>query len=200
MIGAVVPAAGRSRRFGGPKLIEAVDGVPMIERTVRALFAGGVGRVVIVVSPDSAVTTAGPERVPVLGDARVSVVVNPDPDRGMLSSIQSGLAALEAGAGPLLVLPADMPFVRAATIAAVIDAARTRGVVVSPRFEGRRGHPVALTAAAARAVQEASGAADLSEALAPFKPYRFELDVDDPGIHRDVDRPGDLDPRADGLH
>jgi len=185
---AVVPAAGRGRRFGGPKLLAPVAGVPLIERTVRSLLEAGVARVAVVVAPDSAVRAAG-DRLPVLADPRVTIVVNPDPDRGMLSSIQAGLAAVDGE--PVLVLPGDMPFVRPATIVRVLDAARASGVVVSPRCDGRRGHPVALTAKAAASVLAAS-AIDLSDALTPFKGDRLELDVDDPGIHRDVDRPADL--------
>lgn len=185
---AVVPAAGRGRRFGGPKLLAPAGGVPMLEATVRSLLDAGVARVAVVVGPDSEVRAAA-NLLPVLADPRVAIVVNPDPGRGMLSSIQAGLAAVDGE--PVLVLPGDMPYVRPATIVRVLDAAVAGGVVVSPRFDGRRGHPVALTARAAAAVLAAS-ATDLSDALTPFKGDRLELDVDDPGIHRDVDRPADL--------
>lgn len=192
MIAAVVPAAGRATRFGAPKLLAPIEGVAMIDRTVASLLDAGVDRVVVVLGPASPIVEAG---AAVLADPRISTVLNPDPGRGMLSSIRAGLAAV-AGDAPVLVLPADMPFVRVATVAAVIDAARHHDVVVSPIFDGRRGHPIALTAAAARGVSATPDDVTLSEALEPFKRTRIELPVDDPGIHRDVDRPADLDDPA----
>jgi molybdenum cofactor cytidylyltransferase len=193
MIAAVVPGAGRSRRFGGPKLLAPVDdGLPLIERTLRTLLDAGVGRVALVLAADSAVSEAGPGVVPALADPRVVVVVNPDPERGMLSSIQIGLAHAEGD--PVLILPGDMPFVRGGTVATVVAAAREHGVLVSPRFRGQRGHPIAMPALVALAVRNATTASDLSDALTPYKGDRLEIEVDDPGVLRDVDRVGDLDP------
>jgi len=191
---AVVPAAGRASRFGAPKLLALVDGVPLIDRTIRSLLDAGVTRVVVVVAPDSPL--AAPDSASrLIGHERVTCVANESPDRGMLSSIRVGLDAVAFDASDdsvVLVLPADMPFVRSATIERVIEAAMRTGVLVSPTFDGRRGHPIALTPAAARGVRAAADGLTLSEALEPYKPDRLELAVDDPGIHRDVDRPSDL--------
>lgn len=191
---AVVPAAGRASRFGAPKLLAPIGGEPLIDRTIRSLLDAGVARVVVVVAPDSPL--AAPDSASrLLADERVTCVANESPDRGMLSSIRVGLLAVAIDASDdsvVLVLPADMPFVRSATVARVIETAGRMGVVVSPTFEGRRGHPIALTPTAARGVRTAADGITLSDALEPFKSDRYELAVDDPGIHRDVDRPADL--------
>ncbi|MFW9792627.1 NTP transferase domain-containing protein, partial [Brucella melitensis] len=77
----------------------------LLQWTLRSLLDGGIRRVTVVVAPNAVFAP-----VTLLHDARVTLVTNPDPDRGMLSSIQGGL---ESAAGdPILVLPADMPFVR----------------------------------------------------------------------------------------
>jgi molybdenum cofactor cytidylyltransferase len=195
---AVVPAAGRGERFGSRKLLATVDGVPLIGRTVRSLLDGGVDRVVVVVAPPQASQSPTAADAPILADPRVTLVVNPDPDRGMLFSILAGLSV--ADGDPVLVLPGDMPFVRPATVSAVIAAARRHDALVSPRFEGRRGHPIAMPARIAAAVFGGPAARDFSAALEPYKKERLELDVDDPGVLRDVDTPGDLPPRASGIH
>jgi CTP:molybdopterin cytidylyltransferase MocA len=50
---AIVPAAGKGSRFGpGPKLAAAIDGVPLLERTVRSLLDGAVDAVIVVLAPD----------------------------------------------------------------------------------------------------------------------------------------------------
>jgi molybdenum cofactor cytidylyltransferase len=188
---AVVPAAGKGARFGGAKLLADVDGDPLLVRTIRCLLDGGIDRVIVVVEAGGAVEQASTGHA-VFADTRVRLVPNPEPERGMFSSIQVGLAA--ADADRVLVLPGDMPFVRPDTVAAVVDAARTRpGTVVSPRHGGRRGHPIALPATICRAVQGAESASNLKTVLDRLAPPREALNVDDPGVLRDVDVAGDLD-------
>ena len=101
---AVVPAAGRSERFGSMKLLADVGGEPLLNRTLRSLLGAGYAPVIVVVSPSAAL-----EAVTMLRDSRVRVVVNPDPSRGMFSSIQTGL--IEADGDVIAILPADMPVV-----------------------------------------------------------------------------------------
>jgi molybdenum cofactor cytidylyltransferase len=122
----------------------------------------------------------------------VTQAVNPDPARGMFSSIQAGLAEAPDG-HPILVLPGDMPFVRSATIAAVAAHARESGNVVSPRFSGRRGHPVALPGSLREGLLRAAPASTLADILDGSSNQREYIDVDDPGVLRDVDTRADLD-------
>ena len=60
-----------------------------------------------------------------------------------------------------------------------------------PRFRGRRGHPLALSAALARAVAKDAAARDLSDAVRRSARLVGYLDVRDAGITRNVNRPGD---------
>jgi len=182
---AIVPAAGKGERFGSPlKLLADVGGEPMLGRTIRSLLEGGVDHVVVVAGPGVSVAA-----VTALQDPRVTLVVNPDPSRGMFSSIQTGVAAAEGE--PILVLPGDMPFVRGGTVAALLTAARL-GDVISPRYRGQRGHPIALPARLRSEIMKADPTSNLSAVLQAADEDRVELDVDDPGILRDVDTTKDL--------
>ncbi|HUF47589.1 MAG TPA: nucleotidyltransferase family protein [Vicinamibacterales bacterium] len=188
---ALVPAAGKAERFGSVKLLVDLDGEPLIARTIRSLLDAGVAHVVVIVAPGSPLLDPGilPAGAPV-----VTTVVNPDPARGMFSSIQAGCAVAEGE--PLLVLPADMPFVRPATIAAVLAAAADGDAVVLPTFRGKHGHPIGLPGSACDAILAADPRSNLKAVLAATGPPHVELDVDDPGVLRDVDVPSDLkDPR-----
>jgi molybdenum cofactor cytidylyltransferase len=189
-VAAVVPAAGKGERFGGAKLLADVDGEALLGRSIRCLLDGGVEEVVVVTAPGSRVETAGPKAIPVLGDRRVRLVLNPDPDRGMFSSIQVGLGTVDADT--VLVLPADMPFVDSRTVAAVVKTAVVSGGVISPRYRGERGHPIAMPGSVCRAVAAAEVASNLKQVLADLDPPRTAIDVDDPGVLRDVDVAGDL--------
>jgi len=190
---AIVPAAGKAERFGGAKLLADVGGRPMLDRTIASLLDAGVGRVVVVLSPGARERFTS---VAALGDARVSVAVNRDPDRGMFSSILTGLAGAEGD--PILVLPGDMPFVRPETVKLVADRCLATGRVVTPRRGDARGHPAALPGRLRTALLDADPLWNLSAWFAANVPDRLMLDVDDPGVLRDVDRPGDLAaPRGD---
>ena len=60
--------------------------------------------------------------------------MNPDPSRGMFSSIQIGLAAAQGD--PSSCFPGDMPFVRPATVAArALRSEQALAAIVSPRFQ-----------------------------------------------------------------
>ena len=184
---AIVPAAGRAERFGGAKLLARINisGETMLDRTIGSLLAGGVDRVVVVVAPGGDLTL-----VELLADQRVQLFVNDDPGRGMFSSIQTGLGV--AGGDPVLILPADMPFVSPSTVAAVIAACQREQTIVVPTVNGQRGHPIAFPASLHRPILLAPVTSSLKEALAETGARRVELPVTDEGILRDVDVPGDL--------
>jgi molybdenum cofactor cytidylyltransferase len=185
---AVVPAAGSGKRFGAPwKLMALIDGMPMLERTLRTLLAANIETIILVVPP--AVTLTG---VAALDDPRVRTVVNPDPERGMFSSIQIGVAAAPGDAGCVLVHPADMPFIRSATVDAVSRRCVESGQIVAAAFDGKRGHPVAMPSTVARQVIAAGPGTTLSMLFDAAPEGRAILPVDDPGVLRDVDRPSDL--------
>jgi molybdenum cofactor cytidylyltransferase len=182
---AIVPAAGRSERFGSMKLLASVGGEALLDRTLRSLLEGGVDRIIVVLAPGASLA------VRLLTDSRVETVPNTDPSRGMFSSIQAGLAA--AAGHPVVILPADMPFVHAATIRAVLEESRTRDRAVVPVYRGRRGHPIAVPGRLRDALLAADAKASLKNALLILGDPPVELVVDDAGVLRDVDTRADLD-------
>lgn len=181
----IVPAAGRAERFGGAKLVARIGDDVLLDRTLRSLLDGGVDRAIVVVAPGADLAA-----VRLLADPRVRTVVNPDPSGGMFSSIRAGLEV--ADGDPVLVLPADMPFVSNATVAAVVAGCVRERRIVAPVHQGRRGHPVAFPASLRPAILLASPDATLKSALAGSGSERVDLQVDDPGILRDVDEAEDL--------
>jgi molybdenum cofactor cytidylyltransferase len=186
---AIVPAAGKGERFGGAKLLAAIDGQTVLDRTLKCLFDAFIERVILVVPPGTDYSSAR-----WANDPRLRIVVNPDPSRGMFSSIQEGLR--DAAGDPLVVLPADMPFVSTSTVNAVINAAVLKKTLAIPVHQGRRGHPIAFPARYREAVVNTPPASTLKDALDATGAERYEIEVADPGILHDVDRPEDLTPPA----
>src|SRR5207237_5811570 len=107
-----VAASRSAQSFGGKNRLASVDGEPPLERSIRSLLGGGVHEVIVVIGADARVEL---ERdVKALRDGRVRAIENPDPSRGMFSSIQEGARTAEGDV--LLVLPGDMPFVQPSTV------------------------------------------------------------------------------------
>lgn len=188
---AIVPAAGSAERFGGAKLLADVGGQPLLERTVRSLREGGASRVIVVLAPGADEIRSS---VPALGESWVSVVTNRRPERGMISSIQAGLR--EAEASVLLVLPGDMPYVEPATVAGLLRKHEETGGIVSPRFDGKRGHPVVMPGALKEEILAVAEDATLHDVLRAHASERVDVDVYDRGVIRDVDEKSDLEERA----
>lgn len=178
MIGAVVLAAGASTRMGAPKAALTVHaGTSFVETILTTLRVAGVGAVRVVAAP-GAFPAADP-------------VVNPDPARGMLSSVQCGLRALPGDCEAILLWPVDHPLVTPSTVGAMVAAFRAGDPpVVVPTFGGRRGHPVLF---ARRVVPELFSADPAlgARAVVHAHPDRLELLVADPGVIQDVDTPED---------
>jgi CTP:molybdopterin cytidylyltransferase MocA len=114
---------------------------------------------------------------------------------GMLSSARVGLAAaLKARPAAILVLPVDHPEVRGETVeqlsAMMAQAlgsfegkgARTFPYALVPRYKGRRGHPLVLSTALARAVVKDGESADLGDAVRRHARLVGYMDVRDPGV------------------
>ena len=176
VIAGAVLAAGSGTRMGGPKADLVVGGTRLVDRAVAALAAAGCAPVVAVVRDGTQVAGAKP-------------VVNPDPERGMRSSL--ALAVDAAGdADALAVVLVDAPGIGAGAIRAVVDAWRP-GRIATARYSGRRGHPVVMAPALWR---EALDLAAPDEGARPLLNARPELvdEVDVPGDPTDLDTPDDL--------
>jgi molybdenum cofactor cytidylyltransferase len=190
---AVVTGAGSAERFGGKKLLAPVAGEPLLDHTIRSLLEGGATEVIVVVSADARRELA--RDVGAMNDARVRVLENADPSRGMFSSIQIGVAGAVGDA--LLILPGDMPYVRPETVRALIAKYRERPAIVSPRHKGKRGHPVVMPLSLRDEIAATSPAATLHDVIHHHQEERVDLEVEDAGVNRDVDTPADLE-RASG--
>lgn len=183
----IVPAAGRGSRFvgaggAGHKLEQPLDGRTVLECTLRAALASQL--------PCLVVTTAelAPLAARQLARRDILVLSAGEAARGMGYSIAAGVAERSAAAG-WLVLPADMPRVRPASLQAVA-AALSQQIVVFAQHQGRRGHPVGFAAELYSELVQLDGDDGARRIVARYPGVGVELD--DPGVLLDVDTPGDL--------
>lgn len=140
---AIVPAAGRSRRMGEPKLLLAWKGSTIIDCVLRAWCDSDVTRVIVVLRKDDQLLASACQQRPI-------EIVRPDRDPlDMKESIQVGLRHVAniykpTGHDQWMVAPADLPGLKSELINQLIVQAKCRDRVTAPRFGGRQGHPVVL--------------------------------------------------------
>jgi len=183
---ALVLAAGAATRFGGAKLLASIGGRPVLQHVLDAVAEAGLDEVVVVLGDDaSAIEAAASWR----GETRV---VNPEPGRGLSSSLAVGFAAIPPGADAVLVMLGDQPLVPVPTIRALLDAPvlAERPVVVPGAGSGGGRNPVLLRRMAFALVAEASGDRGLGPVIAAHPELVTEVAA--AGDNPDVDTPDDL--------
>jgi molybdenum cofactor cytidylyltransferase len=186
MIPALVLAAGRSSRMGRAKASLPLDGGDtFLTRIVRTFLQADVDDVVVVLGhdADAIARTFSTANLP----ARIAL--NPDYDRGQLSSLVAGLNLVDRpGVIAVLVTLVDVPLVSANTVRAVVDHyRRTRAPIVRPTSGTRHGHPLIIDRsvfAALRAADPDSGAKPVVRAHASTL---GDLAIADEGAFRDID-------------
>jgi molybdenum cofactor cytidylyltransferase len=138
-VGAIVLAAGRSTRMGGPnKLLAQIKGRPLVRIAAEEVLASRARPVIVVTGHER-------ERVETaLAGLDVTRVHNPQYAEGLSTSLKAGLAALPADVDGAIVCLADMPQVDAALIDRLIAAfdSEKGALVVVPTIGGKRGNPV----------------------------------------------------------
>ena len=183
----VLLAAGLGSRFDPDgmhnKLLARMrDGTPVAHEAAHRLLAV-VPRVVAVVRPGSDALAR------LLNDAGCEVVFAPAAERGMGASLAAGIEASDDAEGWIVAL-ADMPRIQPSTIEAVARTLDGGASIVAPFYEGQRGHPVGFGAEHREALMSLDGDSGARSLLMSGRVVR--LDVDDAGVLRDVDTPGDL--------
>lgn len=181
---AILPGAGASRRMGRPKLLLPYRNGTLVGSVVQALRGGGVSKIVLVTSPGDEDLRAWAR------EAGVLTAVNPDPGRGMLSSIREGIAALGEIREILLVSPADLPALQPETVAALVQRMEETGAPLGvPVYKGKRGHPLAIAPGLIPEIDTLDPDVGLRQLRDRHEDGLLEMEVEDAGVVMDVDTP-----------
>jgi molybdenum cofactor cytidylyltransferase len=189
MIIAVLLAAGESKRMGRPKALLPIDGMRFIEKIVAALRSAQIARIIVVLGHDAEAMRRQ------IGDLPVDIVVNEEYKKGQLSSLIAAIRKIESSPDAenidgILVHLVDHPYVDAGLVNAMIDKFyATKKLIVVPRYQGRRGHPVIFSRdlfgelLAAPLDQGAKGV------VHSHRQETLEVDTEEEGTTIDIDTP-----------
>ena len=193
-IALLVLAAGQSTRMGSPKALAEFGGRPLLEHVLAAPLLRELGDVVVVLGHHADALR------PIVDRLGYRSVLNPDPDRGRTGSVQTGLQSLPAALRAVFVQPVDCPIILPETYLALAAAIGQDDVAI-PSYRGKRGHPPLFSAALIPRIL-AAGPDESLRTLLQGPVGRFSksscevrcrvVEVDDPGVLVNVDRPEDL--------
>jgi molybdenum cofactor cytidylyltransferase len=182
-IAAIILSGGDSRRMGSPKALLRFQNETFLDRLIR-IFSKVCHPIIVVVGRHADPIRSGIER-----GRDVLFAENPDPDRGMLSSLQCGLALAPQEAAAMF-LPVDHPHLEESTIK--ILAARFRSdhaPVTVPTYLGEHGHPVCIAAAIVAELLALPPQAKASDVIHRHVANTVYIEVPDPAVVTDVDDP-----------
>lgn len=181
IVGAIVLAAGQSRRMGTAKLALPIAGEPMLRQTIAKAREAGLPILLVTGAHEQVVLNTAPD-VPHVHAARHA--------EGLAESLKAGLAAAPAEWGAVLIMLGDMPLVSAATLRALANRLASGAEAVVPTYDGKRGNPAGFSRKCWPMLQELqgdSGARAILDRLGVV-----EIIVEDEGVLRDFDTVGDL--------
>ncbi len=185
-VAGIVLAAGQSRRMGPQnKLLMEIEGVPLVRRTVAALRAARVERVVVVTGHMENEVRG------VLAGLDVTFVHNPDYADGLSTSLKAGLSAISTDMDAALIGLGDMPAVTTNHFNKLIasfdpEAGRSIGV---PVHNGKRGNPVLWARRFFEDMQNVSGDTGAKALIGANESLVYEIEFGDTGVLTDLDTP-----------
>ena len=187
-IAALILCAGRSSRMGDFKPLLPLGRDNFIERIIGLYRGVGIENIVVVCGHEA-------QRViPELTRLGVGFVMNPHYDRGMFSSIQTGVHRLDGRGLAFFLHPADIPFVQPNTIQSLIAAFSTGGVdICRPCYLGKHGHPPLISLALTGAIIGFNDEGGMRALLAEYTEKSRDVYCTDPGILLDIDTPEDYE-------
>lgn len=185
-VAAIVLAAGRSTRMGGPnKLLETLRGRPLVRHAVEAAVRAGLSDVVVVTGHQSAAVEAALEGLP------VRFAPNADFADGLSTSLRAGLGALGDDFDGAVVMLGDMPGVTPTLVRRLAEAYDPviGAHVVAPVRGGRRGNPVLWGRRFFPDLSRVDGDLGGRHLLELHPEAVREVEADDDGALIDVDTP-----------
>jgi molybdenum cofactor cytidylyltransferase len=186
VIAAIVLAAGRATRFGGPKVVAPLAGTALVRHVVERLQESSIDELLVVAGDEA------DEVGRAINGTQARLAVNPHPEAGLSESLRIGLHASPADAEAILIALGDQPLIDPGIIDLMIAAWRgKRGMIIVPIYNGERGNPVLFDASLRAELMLLEGDQGARPLLDSHSSYVYRLLVDVPPP-RDVDTPEDL--------
>jgi molybdenum cofactor cytidylyltransferase len=189
-VAAIILAAGRSTRMGGPnKLLAELGGKKLARIATEQALASKASEVIVVTGHQSDLVEQA------LSGLKVKFVRNPDFAGGLASSVKAGISAVSTEADGAVICLGDMPLIDAGLIDRLIETfAPDRGnLIVIPVADGRRGNPVLWSRRFFSELMTLDGDIGARHLVGKHAEAVAEVPVEGDGAFLDIDTPQALE-------
>ncbi len=190
-IGAVILAAGESKRMGFPKQLIEICGEKIIRIVVKKVLNVGFGDIVVVLGH-----MAGDIARYIDDMIGIKIIVNPRYREGMSTSLIEGIKNLRQDIEAFMVILGDQPFVSKETMEKIIETyygMKRKPLMVVPTYRGLRGNPVLISSRIAKEIMSLRGDIGARALMERYKAYISYIETQDPGVVLDIDTKEDLE-------
>lgn len=186
MIYGLILAAGESKRMGRPKLLLPYGEKTVIETVLTVVKQSKLDQSCLVVRPEDKIISA------LARSLGLEMAINPEPARGMLSSIIVGLEKMPKEVEAVVLVLGDQPGISTSVIDLLIVGYRLKGKgLVLPVFQGKRGHPILFDLKYREEIKALNPEIGLKQLMQLHREDILEIPVNEPGIVADLDTPND---------
>jgi CTP:molybdopterin cytidylyltransferase MocA len=183
----IILAAGEGKRIGKNKALIEIDGISFLEMITIPMRNSGCDPLIVVGGANSAKVRTLANKLD------IQFALNENWPIGQFSSLKTGLSSLNEKRSRVMITLVDHPFVNQSTYLHLIeDSSVNPDHILLPIFNKRRGHPVVLPKLIIGEVLRAADNLNLREIISLHKELIREINVDDPGILRDIDVEEDI--------
>jgi len=189
-VAAIILAAGRSTRMGGPnKLLAELTGKPLVRIVTEQALASKAQGVIVVTGHQADEVRKS------LHGLKVTFVHNPDFAGGLATSVKAGISAVPDDADGAVICLGDMPLISAHLIDRLIEAFApdSGNLIAVPVSDGRRGNPVLWSRRFFSELMTLDGDIGARHLIAKHNEAVAEVPVEGPGAFLDIDTPQALE-------
>jgi molybdenum cofactor cytidylyltransferase len=191
----IILAAGESKRFGASKQLIRIEGRCLIQRALAAALESNLDRVLLVLGCEH-------ERIrKSLGawtrHPKFDLLVNPDYRGGLSTSLKAGVTRIQGEFPAAMFLLGDQPLVDADLIDLLLARfAESEKPICVPTHRGVRGNPVLFASDFYPAILNLTGDRGARDLIAAHPDMVLTVEIPDPHVFLDIDRPEDVEPIA----
>lgn len=186
---ALILAAGGSRRMGAPKQLADWGGTPLLQHVIDMVRRWQVDEIFVVLGNDAE------EILESVDLTDTTVVINPEWEEGMASSLRAGLDALmqESAIERAVIALGDQPRIEPSVVATLLEEHdRSRALAVVPKYRYTWGNPVVLSRVLWPRVMSLEGDTGARKLLQAHPEWVHEVWFEQLPP-RDIDTPADLE-------